>query len=116
MDYRDLAGKYDKIVSIEMFKPLASDIGTLFATLSRVLAQGGRAALQSLPLVTGVSILPRPADFISYIFPGGMLPSLPVLEEPLAKAGLQISVKPGLQMIMQKRWIWPSSSAGHGPT
>ena len=98
MDYRDLTGKYDKIVSIEMFEAVGQRYWPLyFATLSRVLKQGGRAALQSITISDEAfqSYCGQP-DFIQrYIFPGGMLPSLPVLEEPLAKAGLQMVSETG---------------------
>ena len=98
MDYRDLDGKFDKIISIEMFEAVGQRYWPLyFATLSRVLKQGGRAALQSITITDAAfqSYRDQP-DFIQrYIFPGGMLPSLPVLEEPLAKAGLQMVSETG---------------------
>ena len=74
MDYRDLTGKYDKIIYRHV-QPLASVIGRSICDLSRVLKQGGRAALQSITISDEAfqSYCGQP-DFIQrHIFPGGML-------------------------------------------
>ena len=93
MDYRDLKGRFDKIVSIEMFEAVGKDYWpTYFAIMSKVLKKGGRAVIQSITIDHSAyhSYEDQP-DFIQrYIFPGGMLPSLPMLEKPLAEAGLHL--------------------------
>ena len=78
MDYRDLEGRFDKIVSIEMFEAVGKDYWpTYFAIMSKVLKRGGRAVIQSITIDHAAyhSYANQP-DFIQrYIFPGGMLPS-----------------------------------------
>src|SRR5262249_52802222 len=50
-DYRDLTGTYDKIVSIEMLEAVGYDfLPGFFATCARVLAPGGRLALQTITM------------------------------------------------------------------
>jgi len=98
MDYRDLRGRFDKIVSIEMFEAVGQLYWpTYFATISRMLKTGGRAVIQSITIDDGAfqSYREQP-DFIQrYIFPGGMLPSMPMLEAPVAGAGLRLVAEHG---------------------
>jgi cyclopropane-fatty-acyl-phospholipid synthase len=98
MDYRDLEGRFDKILSIEMFEAVGKDYWpTYFAIMSKVLKKGGRAVIQSITIDHAAyhSYANQP-DFIQrYIFPGGMLPSLPMLERPLADAGLHLVCESG---------------------
>ena len=98
MDYRDLEGRFDKIVSIEMFEAVGKDYWpTYFAIMSKVLNKGGRAVVQSITIDHAAyhSYANQP-DFIQrYIFPGGMLPSLPMLERPLSDAGLHLVSESG---------------------
>ena len=98
MDYRDLRGRFDKIVSIEMFEAVGQAYWpTYFATIARMLQSGGRAVIQSITIDHGAfqSYRDQP-DFIQrYIFPGGMLPSMPMLETPVARAGLELVAEQG---------------------
>ena len=98
MDYRDLHGRFDKIVSIEMFEAVGQAYWpTYFATIARMLQSGGRAVIQSITIDHGAfqSYRDQP-DFIQrYIFPGGMLPSMPMLETPVARAGLELVAEQG---------------------
>ena len=91
-DYRDVAGTYDHIVSVEMFEAVGEAHWPAFmATLARVLAPGGRAALQVITIDEAIFAAYRAsADFIqAYIFPGGMLPSEPRLRAAAEGAGLE---------------------------
>ena len=93
VDYRDLQGRFDKIVSIEMFEAVGQAYwGTYFSAVSSLLKDGGRAALQSITIEENAfEEYRRDPDFIQrYIFPGGMLPSMPRLEQPVADAGLKL--------------------------
>ena len=84
-DYRTVAGSFTKVASIEMLEAIGEDqFGTYFETIDRVLAHGGRAAVQTI-------LVPeerweryrRTPDWIErYIFPGCLIPSL----ESLARA------------------------------
>jgi cyclopropane-fatty-acyl-phospholipid synthase len=93
IDYRDLKGKFDKIVSIEMFEAVGEAYWpTYFNAVSSLLKSGGRAALQAITIEDeAFEEYRREPDFIQrYIFPGGMLPSMPKLEQPVAEAGLKL--------------------------
>jgi len=93
IDYRDLDGKFDKIVSIEMFEAVGEAYWpTYFSAVSSLLKSGGRAALQAITIEDeAFEEYRREPDFIQrYIFPGGMLPSMPKLEQPVAEAGLKL--------------------------
>ena len=98
MDYRDLQGRFDKIVSIEMFEAVGQAYWPLyFDTISRMLKSGGRAVIQSITIDHDAfqSYRDQP-DFIQrYIFPGGMLPSMPMLQTPVAQAGLELVAENG---------------------
>lgn len=90
-DYRDLAGHYDRIVSIEMFEAVGERYWpTFFEVLRRRLAPGGRAALQVITIREDLFPVYRSrVDFIQrYVFPGGMLPSVKRLHEAAGAAGL----------------------------
>lgn len=93
IDYRDLDGKFDKIVSIEMFEAVGQAYWqTYFNAVASLLKSGGRAALQAITIEDeAFEEYRREPDFIQrYIFPGGMLPSMPKLEQPVAEAGLKL--------------------------
>jgi cyclopropane-fatty-acyl-phospholipid synthase len=87
-DYRRIEGRFTKVVSIEMIEAIGDDqFGTFFATIDRVLAPGGRAAVQSI-------LVPeqrwdryrRTPDWIErYVFPGCLIPSLEALTHAAAR-------------------------------
>ncbi|UWE17501.1 SAM-dependent methyltransferase [Herbaspirillum huttiense] len=90
-DYRDLDGKYDAIVSIEMFEAVGERFWqTYFDTVSARLKAGGRALIQSITIDEAVFERYRDsADFIrEFIFPGGMLPSHERFSRCALRAGL----------------------------
>jgi cyclopropane-fatty-acyl-phospholipid synthase len=77
-DYRDLAGEFDAIVSIEMFEAVGERFWPeFFQTVAARLKSGGRALVQSITIAEADFERYRSStDFIQqYIFPGGMLPS-----------------------------------------
>jgi len=78
-DYRDLAGTYDKLVSIEMIEAVGHQyLPKFFGTCGRLLAPHGAMALQAITIREQVA--PdhrRSVDFIKrYIFPGSYIPSI----------------------------------------
>lgn len=93
-DYRDEAGLYDGIASIEMFEAVGEAYWPqFFQTLAKCLKPGGRAVIQTITIRNDLFARYRlGSDFIQqFIFPGGMLPSAEVFER-LAKAhGLEVS-------------------------
>ncbi len=90
-DYRDVAGVFDKVASIEMFEAVGERYWpAYFQKIANVLRPGGRAALQIITIDDALFPAYRKrADFIQrYVFPGGMLPSVSRLREEVAAAGL----------------------------
>lgn len=75
-DYRDIAGKFDSIVSIEMLEAVGERYWPqYFRKIKQSLSEGGRAALQVI-LIEDQSFerYRKQSDFIrQYTFPGGML-------------------------------------------
>jgi len=92
-DYRDVGGRFDRIVSIEMIEAVGEAYWpTYFETLRRRLKPGGVAVLQAITIADSqFESYRRGADFIQRcIFPGGMLPCPRVLREQAARAGFVI--------------------------
>jgi cyclopropane-fatty-acyl-phospholipid synthase len=76
-DYRDLHGRFDKLVSIEMIEAVGHDyLPRYFEACSRLLAPHGLMLLQSILIPDQRYDRARKSvDFIQrYIFPGGFLP------------------------------------------
>jgi cyclopropane-fatty-acyl-phospholipid synthase len=90
-DYRHQQGKFDHIVSIEMFEAVGERYWpTYFRKVSSLLNRGGKAVIQTITMnEQDFPRYRRGGDFIrSYIFPGGMLPSPSRFREEASKAGL----------------------------
>jgi cyclopropane-fatty-acyl-phospholipid synthase len=88
-DYRDLAGRYDKLVSVEMIEAVGhASLPTFFGQCARLLAPGGRMVLQAITLPDRrYRAYLAGADFIRlHVFPGGSLPSLGAMLQAMAAA------------------------------
>ena len=82
-DYRDVDGRYDRIVSIEMVEAVGERYWPVyFNRLRQYLAEGGAAVLQAITItVRQFANYRRRPDFIErYIFPGGMLPTKGIVQ------------------------------------
>ena len=92
-DYRDMQGRFDHIVSIEMFEAVGEGYWDgYFDCVWRNLKPGGRAIVQSITIDESLFDRYRKStDFIQqYIFPGGMLPSPEEFRARAARAGLVV--------------------------
>ncbi|WP_077035422.1 cyclopropane-fatty-acyl-phospholipid synthase family protein [Pelomonas sp. KK5] len=95
-DYRDVTGRFERIVSIEMIEAVGEAWWpTYFDTLRERLAPGGVAVLQAITIADAhFESYRQGADFIQRcIFPGGMLPSPGVIRAQAARAGFVIEVE-----------------------
>lgn len=75
-DYRDVTGRYDAIVSVEMVEAVGREYWPgYFECIARNLKHGGRAAIQYIAMRDEVfDAYAASADFIqAYVFPGGLL-------------------------------------------
>ena len=75
-DYRDIAGHYDAIASVEMVEAVGETYWPDYLdAIVRCLKPGGRAAIQFIAIADDIfDHYRQSADFIqAYVFPGGML-------------------------------------------
>ncbi len=87
-DYRDLTGKYDKLVSIEMIEAVGHHfLDTYLKVCADRLKDEGIMALQAITIADqAYEAQIRSVDFIRrYIFPGGFIPSITAITRSLAK-------------------------------
>ncbi len=94
VDYRDLTGTYDRLVSIEMIEAVGwQDFPTYFTKCSDLLKPDGAMLLQAITIDDDAYDLEKASrSFISYfIFPGGCLPSVAEIDRCL-DAGTDLSV------------------------
>jgi cyclopropane-fatty-acyl-phospholipid synthase len=92
VDYRDVRGQFDFVVSIEMFEAVGERYWpTYFDAVRERLKPGGRAMVQTITIAEDA--FPRyrqTSDFIrEYIFPGGMLAPIPHFIALAKEAGLK---------------------------
>jgi cyclopropane-fatty-acyl-phospholipid synthase len=88
-DWRDLRGRFDKLVSVEMIEAVDwRHHDAYLAACARLLEDDGLAALQAIVIDDrSFARAKRHEDFISrMIFPGGCLPSVSSLGDCLARA------------------------------
>ena len=87
-DFRDLSGRYDKLVSIEMIEAVGwQNIGRFFEQCSKLLTADGAMLLQAITIDDRAYEVEKASrSFIKqYIFPGGTLPSMAVICDRLAR-------------------------------
>ncbi|PKH37953.1 cyclopropane-fatty-acyl-phospholipid synthase [Nocardioides alpinus] len=87
MDYRALGATgrtYDAVVSVEMIEAVGHEFwGTYFQTIDQVLAHGGKVAIQAITMPHDRMLATRGGHtwINKWIFPGGFLPSVEVIDE-----------------------------------
>jgi cyclopropane-fatty-acyl-phospholipid synthase len=85
-DYRDVDGRYDAVVSVEMVEAVGEKWWpTYFRTIDDRLAPGGRVGLQAI-LMPHDRLLASKSSWTwihKYIFPGGLIPSEQAIDEVL---------------------------------
>ena len=88
-DYRRVRGRFDKIASIEMFEAVGEDYWPdYFAACDRLLAPGGRMALQTITMPDRrYRASRRSYTWVhKYIFPGGLIPSEQAIAAAMGRA------------------------------
>ena len=84
IDYRKISGKFDAIVSIEMFEAVGSEYWEIFfSKIKGLLKENGKAAIQTITIGDEFfDSYQKNPDFIqTYIFPGGMLASNKIIHK-----------------------------------
>ncbi|CAH9065240.1 hypothetical protein PSECIP111951_03591 [Pseudoalteromonas holothuriae] len=85
-DYRDLEGRYDKLVSIEMIEAVGHDyLPSFFKKCDSLLKDDGAMLIQAITIACQrYAHYLKQSDFIQqYIFPGGCLPSITELNKQI---------------------------------
>lgn len=93
LDYREIRGTYDKILSIEMFEAVGEKYWPIFFDkIKKHLNKKGKIGLQTITINDSFfQSYRRSPDFIqTYIFPGGMLASEEALNKTLKQSGLKV--------------------------
>jgi cyclopropane-fatty-acyl-phospholipid synthase len=88
-DYRDLRGRYDKLVSIEMIEAVGHQyLDTYTAQCSRLLEPHGAMLLQAITIQDQIyEEALRSVDFIQrYVFPGSFIPSVTAIADSVRRA------------------------------
>jgi cyclopropane-fatty-acyl-phospholipid synthase len=119
-DYREVGGEYDAIVSVEMIEAVGEAYwATYFAALDRLLAPGGRAAIQAITMDHERFLATRRSfSWIQkYIFPGGIIPSLQAIDDALAahttlRVTRQRELRPHYARTLR---LWRERFLGHWP-
>jgi cyclopropane-fatty-acyl-phospholipid synthase len=78
-DYREVEGRYDAVVSVEMIEAVGYRFWpTYFTTLDRLVSPGGRVAIQAITMPHDRMLKSRNTYtwIQKYIFPGGLIPSV----------------------------------------
>jgi cyclopropane-fatty-acyl-phospholipid synthase len=88
-DYRDVAGPFDRIVSVGMFEHVGVDFyDRFFKRCAELLADNGVMLLHSIGRSTGPDVT---SPWITkYIFPGGYIPAMSEVIPAIERAGLLI--------------------------
>jgi len=88
-DYRDLKGRYDKAISIEMIEAVGANyLDTYLAKCSSLLAPNGAMLLQAITIQGQFYEQARKSvDYIQrFIFPGSFIPSIEAISRSLTRA------------------------------
>jgi cyclopropane-fatty-acyl-phospholipid synthase len=87
MDYRQVEGRFDRIVSVGMFEHVGvPQYRTFFRKVKELLAPEGVALLHSIGCMAGPHAIDPWID--KYIFPGGYIPALSEVLPAVEKCGL----------------------------
>ena len=89
-DYRDVAGPFDRIVSVGMLEHVgAPNFLAYFDTVKRLLTDDGVAVIHAIGRMSGPGV--TNAFTQKYIFPGGYIPGLSEVVRAVEDAGLWIT-------------------------
>jgi cyclopropane-fatty-acyl-phospholipid synthase len=89
-DYREIEGRFDRIVSVGMFEHVGTrNYATFFQKIRNLLSAEGIALVHSIGRINGPAI--TSAWTRKYIFPGGHIPALSEVAPVIERAGLIIT-------------------------
>ena len=90
LDYREESGRYDRVVSVDMFEHLgAGHYDEFFGKMRALMTEDGVCLLHSIGRMSAPGL--TSPFLIKYIFPGGYAPSLSEVVAPIERSGLWIT-------------------------
>lgn len=90
MDYREVEGKFDRIVSVGMFEHVGTPhYAAFFQRVSALLFDDGIALIHSIGRMSGPNV--TSAWIRKYIFPGGYIPAVSQVSPAIERAGLWLT-------------------------
>ena len=90
IDYRDIPGPYDRVVSVGMFEHVGRpNYDTYFKRICDLLTEDGVAVVHSIGRMDGPGVTNPWIE--KYIFPGGYIPSLSEVLPSIERAGLWVT-------------------------
>lgn len=95
-DYREITGRFEAVVSIEMIEAVGEQYwAEFFATLADLVEPGGNIAIQSILMSHDRYLTTRNSYgwIQKHIFPGGLIPSIEAIEQHATAAGLQLTAQ-----------------------
>ena len=110
-DYRHENGKYDAVVSIEMFEAVGREFWkTYLEKVCNVLNTGGIAVIQTITILShAFEKYTKTSDFIRhFIFPGGMLSTAEIFESLAKECGFEVVQAQNFGLCYQKtllKWL-----------
>lgn len=96
VDYREVDGRYDAVVSVEMIEAVGQEYWPDYMrAIAELLTDDGVAALQSITMSHERLLATRTSHgwIQEYIFPGGLIPSIEALTQAADTADLQLRVE-----------------------
>ena len=113
-DYRELKGKFDRIVSVGMFEHVGTpQYAGFFDALRELLADKGIALLHSIGRMHGPGV--TSAWIRKYIFPGGYVPALSQVMPAIERSGLWLTDLEILRLhYAETLRHWRDRFLGHG--
>jgi cyclopropane-fatty-acyl-phospholipid synthase len=104
-DYRDLRGRYDRLVSVEMIEAVGWQyFDDFFRRCSELLAPDGLMLLQAITIDDGIYEVEKGARSFAntHVFPGGCLPSKKLIADCVAR-------------VTDMREVWTEDITAHYP-
>ena len=99
-DYRDIAGRYDAVVSVEMIEAVGYEFWPrYFRSLADAVRPDGQVAIQAITMAHSRMLDSRHAYgwIHKHVFPGGLIPSYAVIAHHASSAGLRVTARRSLR-------------------
>jgi len=93
IDFRNIKGKYDRVVSVEMIEAIGYDLfNRYFERIEKLMKPNGTAVIQAITYPDeNYDTYRKGCDFIQkFIFPGSLLPSVGAMENSINLTGLKV--------------------------